>query len=261
MSLDRRAELRSFLTSRRAAITAADRGLPETGRRRVAGLRREEVAALSGVGVTWYTLFERGIAERVSDDVIERISGALQLSDAERMYLRDIAGNAPRKVISTHVEPWVQTMLTSLSIPAYVITPTWDVLAYNRIFAEAFNHPVVFRPFNKLVDIFERSELPAAHGSSWPSFVDRIVGMFRSAYGAFGAIEPRFDAIITSLESYADFRVAWQRLLVVDPGEAITVNVEIASRTAQMYRADNFALLASPGQWLVVHTQVEPLGD
>ncbi|WP_324273157.1 helix-turn-helix transcriptional regulator [Blastococcus brunescens] len=95
--MDNRADIRDFLTSRRARITPEQAGLlPGGGRRRVAGLRREEVAVLAGVSTDWYTRLEKGHISGVSEDVLEAVARALQLDEAERTYLFDLARAAVR---------------------------------------------------------------------------------------------------------------------------------------------------------------------
>src|SRR3954452_3076267 len=102
---DARRELRDFLTTRRNRVTPAQAGLPNYGgeRRRVPGLRREEVALLAGVSTDYYTRLERGNATGVSDSVVESVARALQLNDAERTHLQDLirtsggAGGRPRR--------------------------------------------------------------------------------------------------------------------------------------------------------------------
>src|SRR6476619_4609967 len=89
--VDTRSEIREFLTSRRARITPDQAGLATYGPRRVPGLRREEVAVLAGVSVPYYTRLERGDINGVSDSVLEALARALQLDDAERAHLLDLA--------------------------------------------------------------------------------------------------------------------------------------------------------------------------
>src|SRR3989449_6487579 len=89
--MDARNEIREFLTSRRARLKAADVGLPDYGPRRVPGLRREEVAVLAGVSVPYYTRLERGDISGVSEGVLDALARALQLDDAERAHLFDLA--------------------------------------------------------------------------------------------------------------------------------------------------------------------------
>src|SRR3954453_8798986 len=90
--MDNRPEIRYFLTTRRAKITPEEAGLPVYGgNRRVSGLRREEVALLAGVSVDYYTRLERGHLSGVSESVLEALARALQLDDAERAHLFDLA--------------------------------------------------------------------------------------------------------------------------------------------------------------------------
>src|SRR6185369_14923967 len=123
-NLDRsRAELSDFLTSRRARLSPTDVGLPDGGRRRTKGLRREEVAQLAGVGLTWYTWFEQGRDIQVSADFLERLSRAFRLDYAERTHLYTLALNrlpphAP--LVGGEVSPAVRAMLATLPNPAYV---------------------------------------------------------------------------------------------------------------------------------------------
>src|SRR6266700_4982875 len=89
--MDNRTEIREFLASRRARITPGQRGLPSHGSRRVPGLRRGEVAELAAVSIEYYTRLERGNLARVSESVLEGLARALQLDDAERAHLFDLA--------------------------------------------------------------------------------------------------------------------------------------------------------------------------
>ena len=90
-TMDTRSEIREFLTSRRARIKPPSVGLPDYGTRRVPGLRREEVAVLAGVSVPYYTRLERGDLAGASDSVLDALARALQLDDAERAHLFDLA--------------------------------------------------------------------------------------------------------------------------------------------------------------------------
>src|SRR4051795_12291754 len=98
--MDRRAELGEFLRARRDALHPADVGLPTGGRRRTPGLRREEVALLAGVSVTWYTWLEQGRRINASRDVLLALARELRLDDAERAHMLDLAsaGSGPRPI-------------------------------------------------------------------------------------------------------------------------------------------------------------------
>src|SRR6202046_3625512 len=140
--MDHGHEMRDFLTSRRARITPEQAGLPAYGtNRRVAGLRREEVALLAGVSIDYYTRLERGRAAGASDGVLVGIARALQLDEAERAHLFDLARaavpavpRAPRRPAPQQVRPSVRRVLDSMTTtPAYVRNARADILAANRL--------------------------------------------------------------------------------------------------------------------------------
>src|SRR5258707_6015220 len=135
-SASRRDELRAFLRSRRARLSPADVGLPENGRRRrTPGLRREELAALAGVGVTWYTWLEQGRPITVSTQVLDSLSRALRLDAVEHTHLFVLARGelpAPPLPATDSVEPPVWQILDALGVlPAYVANARSDVVAWN----------------------------------------------------------------------------------------------------------------------------------
>lgn len=132
--------VRDFLTSRRARITPADAGIQHYGTtRRVAGLRREEVAMLAGISVEYYTRLERGNTNGVSDDVLENICRALQLDEAERRHLFNLARATSPEHLSRRRTPRegvrvsLQQVVDSMSVPAYVVNERLDILAANPL--------------------------------------------------------------------------------------------------------------------------------
>ncbi len=151
--MDARAEFRDFLTSRRAKITPEQAGLPANGGyRRVTGLRREEVALLAGVSADYYIKLERGNARGVSDGVLEALSRALHLDEAERAHLFVLAHAAntstrtPRRTPKPHVRPSIQRILDSMSTtPAYVRNRRLDILATNQL-GKALINPILAGP-------------------------------------------------------------------------------------------------------------------
>jgi transcriptional regulator with XRE-family HTH domain len=155
--VDNRNEIRQFLTSRRARITPGQAGLPTYGGNlRVACLRREEVALLAGVSVDYYTRLERGNLGGVSEIVLDALAQALQLDEAERGHLFDLARAAnttarPRRRPAQHrVRPGVQRILDALDAPADLRNGRGDILAANRLgyalYSELYIDPV--RPAN-----------------------------------------------------------------------------------------------------------------
>jgi len=138
--MDNRTEVRDFLTSRRARLTPQQAGLPLYGsNRRVAGLRREEVALLADVSTDYYTRLERGNLRGVSESVLEALASALQLDESERAHLLDLAraANASNRQRRTppnqHLRPGVQRILDSIGAPAYVRNNRLDLLGVNRL--------------------------------------------------------------------------------------------------------------------------------
>ena len=139
--MDNRNDIRAFLASRRARITPERAGLPNYGgHRRVPGLRREEVALLAGVSPDYYTRLERGNLGGVSAGVLDAIARALQLDEAERAHLSDLAraSNAPararRRPAAQRIRPGVQQLLDAMTdAPAFVRNGRLDVLTANRL--------------------------------------------------------------------------------------------------------------------------------
>ncbi|MGP9724499.1 helix-turn-helix transcriptional regulator [Corynebacterium sp. AOP40-9SA-29] len=138
--MDNRADIRDFLATRRARLTPDMVGLPTSARRRVPGLRREEVAVLAGVSTEWYTRLEKGHIAEVSDDVLHAVADALRLDDDERAYLLDLARSAkPSRRKTTRrrdvpLAPRVQWMLDSVTLSAaYVRNGRLDVIGANAL--------------------------------------------------------------------------------------------------------------------------------
>ncbi|MDI3406029.1 helix-turn-helix transcriptional regulator [Streptomyces cavernicola] len=145
---DHRTEIRDFLASRRAKITPEQVGLPTSGRRRVPGLRREEVAVLAGVSTEWYTRLEKGHISGVSEDVLAAVAQALQLDEDERTYLFDLAHAArsahrkPSRRRDVQVPPNVQWLLDSVTLSAaFVRNGRQDIVADNAL-ARALQAPL-----------------------------------------------------------------------------------------------------------------------
>jgi transcriptional regulator with XRE-family HTH domain len=158
MHVDNRTEVHEFLTSRRARLKPEQAGLPAYGgNRRVPGLRREEAAMLAGLSVDYYVQLERGNLKGVSDSVLNAVANALQLDDAERAHLFDLAraadtsGTKARRPSPQRVRPGLQRVLDAITdAPAWIRNGRADVLATNRLgralYAPVLDDPV--RPAN-----------------------------------------------------------------------------------------------------------------
>jgi transcriptional regulator with XRE-family HTH domain len=189
--VDNRNEIRQFLASRRARITPEQAGLPiYGGNRRVAGLRREEVALLAGVSVDYYTRLERGNLGGVSEAVLDALAQALQLDEAERGHLFDLARSANttarprRRPAQQRVRPGIQRILDAMDAPADVRNGRRDILAANRLgyalYSELYLDPV--RPANVARFLF-LSPRAQDFFPDWESTANDLVANLRTEAG------------------------------------------------------------------------------
>jgi transcriptional regulator with XRE-family HTH domain len=217
--VNNRNEIREFLTSRRARITPEQAGLPTYGgTRRVAGLRREEVALLAGVSVDYYTRLERGDLGGVSEGVLDALAGALQLDEAERAHLFDLARAANKTARSTRrrpvqqrVRPGVQRMLDAINdAPADVRNGRRDILAANRLgyalYSELFLDPV--RPANIARFVF-LSPRARAFFPDWESTANDLVANLRTEAGR-NPYDRELQDLVGELSTRSqEFRTRW----------------------------------------------------
>jgi transcriptional regulator with XRE-family HTH domain len=174
----RRRELAEFLRSRRERLTPSLAGLPWGRRRRTPGLRREEVAELAGLGTTWYTWLEQGRDIKPSEGAIRQIARALQLDEANKRYLMDIAlERAPRVRRAEVVTPGLEAILAMMVTPAFVRGQRWDLLAANDAANALFGFEHL-EDRNLLRNAFtpeSRALLP-----NWEPITKQHVAMFRA---------------------------------------------------------------------------------
>ena len=216
--VDNRSEIREFLASRRARITREQAGLPVFGgTRRVPGLRREEVAMLAGVSVDYYTRLERGNFKGVSETVLEALARGLQLDEAERAHLFDLARAAgpttarPRGQPPQQVRPSVQRILDSMTgAPAFAQNGHLDVLAANRLGhalnSEMFADPI--RPANLARFVFSN---PRSRDffADWDRAANDTVAILRSEAGRDPYDRGLSDLVGELSTRSEEFRVRW----------------------------------------------------
>lgn len=216
---DFRAEIREFLGTRRARVTPEQAGLPSYGgdRRRVSGLRREEVALLAGISSEYYTRLERGNATGVSDSVIDGIAQALKLDEAERLHLLDLlrgAGPARpprRRPAQQRVRPAVRRVLDSMTgTPAFVMSGRLDVLADNllgcALFSPVYADPM--RPPNNARFVFLDPHATEFF-RDWDEVANDTVAMLRAEAGR-DAYDRRLTDMIGELSTRSEeFRRRW----------------------------------------------------
>ena len=194
--MDNRDEVRDFLTTRRERLTPDQAGVPlYGGKRRVKGLRREEVAQLAGMSTDYYTRLERGNLTGVSGSVLESLARALHLDEAERTHLFDLADTANaggraaadrpsrRTANRTGVRRGVQRILDTINAPAYVRNGRMDILATNRLgralFADAFGSGTTFNLARYLLLDPRSQDLYR----DWPTVAEAAVAALRIEAG------------------------------------------------------------------------------
>ncbi|MFF2126604.1 helix-turn-helix transcriptional regulator [Streptomyces olivochromogenes] len=216
--MDNRAEISAFLKSRRDKITPEQAGLPVYGQRRVAGLRRNEVATLAGVSVEYYTRLERGNLSGVSDSVLDALAQALRLDDTERTHLYDLARAANttparvrRRTARPAVWPSVQRIVDGMpGMPAFVKNHRFDILVANplgrALFSEMYADPVCGANTVRFVFLS-----PAARRFyvDWERIAKGAVGALRIEAGK-NPYDRELSNLIGELSTRSDaFRVMW----------------------------------------------------
>jgi transcriptional regulator with XRE-family HTH domain len=209
-------EIAEFLTSRRARITPDRAGLPSYGRRRVPGLRREEVASLAGMSVEYYKRLERGNASGVSELVLEGLAHALQLDEAERAHLFDLVRAsspvAPKRArpARTRIRPVVQQILDRIDAPATVRNGRLDYVGANAL-GRALYAPVWEsreQPVNSARFTF-LDPAAADFYPEWDRVASELVAHLRSEAGR-NPYDRQLSDLIGELSTRSDeFRVRW----------------------------------------------------
>jgi transcriptional regulator with XRE-family HTH domain len=256
----RRSELAAFLRARRGRVRPEDVGLPPGLRRRTPGLRREEVAQLAGVGVTWYTWLEQGRPINASDQVLDAIARTLRLDGAERDHLyrlADLAPPGPSRLRPCPVPPAVQGVLDGMvGLPAVLYDARFDILANNAAYRALF--PGVRRldglprPANVLWCMF------TTPGCCNP-FLNRhdhlpqMVAVLRAGYGRHVG-EPEWEEFVGELAAASpEFAEMWARHDVAYASVYQRVFRHAAVGVLRM-TSSTFKIADSPETSMVVYT-------
>jgi transcriptional regulator with XRE-family HTH domain len=209
-----RLDLGQFLKKKRGDVSPMSVGLQPTSRRRTPGLRREELATLAGVGVTWYTWLEQGRDINVSDHFLDRISRVLRLDEVERRHLFLLAQKRPPiggGETTRQLSGIVKVILDDLILrPAYVFNLRWDVIAWNaaadRVFAFEGQEP---DRLNMLLMLFGDDRL-SARISDWDDQAPLFVASFRRDFAQAPEDETMHN-LVASLEEVSPlFRRLWR---------------------------------------------------
>lgn len=257
----RRTELAAFLRTRRERITPEDVGLPAGTRRRTSGLRREELAQLAGVGVTWYTWLEQGRPIHASVQVLDAVSRTLRLDPTERAHLfrlADVPGSAALPACDDCPLPAeVQQVLDALPLPASIVTERFDLLAWNRTYAALFPRLTAAPPDerNTLLSLYIAPSC-CSPVSDKQAHCDSMVGQLRAAYARHVG-DPAWTHFIRRLEGISpEFAKAWAAHDVAQPGTVVKIfrHPGVGEITAT---STSFAVHAVPGARMQVYTPAD----
>ena len=216
--VDTKQEIREFLTTRRGRVTPEQAGLPTYGTRRVPGLRREEVAVLAGVSIQYYTRLERGDMSGASEGVLEGLARALQLDDAERAHLFDLAraaqptgARARRRQPQPRIRPEIQWTLDAITgAAAYVGNDRLDILATNQlaraVFSELYAAPARPANFARFVFLDPRAE---AFYADWDRAARDTAAILRAAAGRDPHDRDLSDLVGELATQSEEFRTHW----------------------------------------------------
>lgn len=253
-------ELGDFLRARRNRLRPEDVGLEPGGRRKVPGLRREELALLAGLSTDYYQRMEQGRDVRPSDDILDAIATALVLDDEERRHLFTLAHAArrsaptPRRRTAERVPASTEHLLHAMATPALVLGRHLDVLAWNPLAEALLGDPTGRSKAerNLLVALFLDPEA-RQRCADWEGFALQYIGMLRTAVAA-DPTHPRATEIVGELSiRSADFRRLWARYDVRETvhGTKLFRHPQVGQLTMTW---DAYPLPGSPGPVLLVYT-------
>lgn len=212
---ERRQALGAFLRTRRARLQPQEIGLPARNRRRTPGLRREDVAELANIGVSWYTLLEQGHDVHPSRQVLESLAQALRLTPAEEQHLFLLAlQELPAKPVAEEVQitPALQRVVDALDPhPAFLIGRRWDVLTWNRAadLLFRFQEPCPPHSLNVVWRFFIRSARTL--DTQWEQQAQNLVAQFRADYARYAG-DVSFEEIVEDLQRVSSqFRLWWEQ--------------------------------------------------
>jgi transcriptional regulator with XRE-family HTH domain len=261
--MEQRRQIQEFLASRRARISPQSVGLPVAGRkRRVPGLRREEVAALAGLSVDYYIRIERGALINASDSVLEAIARALRLDAAERAHLIDLAragrpsaASRTRPTPPAAIAPQLQTVLDALvGVPALVRGPTLDMIATNALGRALYS--VLFTDPRGAPNVARFTFLDPDARRFWPDWAevaDDLAAQLRAAAGA-DPLNQALTGLVGELSTRSEtFRELWARHDVRAHGRGVKRFRHPVVGALEL-RYDLLALAAEPGLTMITYT-------
>lgn len=216
LRLDRtRHELGAFLRKRRESLSPLDVGLAAGTRRRTPGLRREEVAALAGVGLTWYTWLEQGRAISVSAAFLDNVARALKLDLTERRHLFMLAHHRPPEATPRHwttLPPFLRRLIDDMAgRPAHVLNLRWDAVGWNAASDRLFGFAARAESERNMLWMLFSDDILSKRIADWDHQAPRIVASFRRDYALAPEDEAMMELVDTLRSVSPGFRDLWER--------------------------------------------------
>ena len=257
MATSSRSEFGDFLRSRREKLSPDAVGLNGGRRRRTAGLRREEVAELAGIGVDWYVRLEQGRTVSPSDATLDALAHALRLGKVEAAHLRALARNGDRRAfVRESVPAAIERMVASLGLPAYVTGQRWDVLTWNAAAADILGFDrLAETDRNILVFMFIKPESRWLFGSTWPDEARRMIALFRATYDLHAG-DQAFVELVERVRADSPEFAMWWDAHDVRSGAAGQKVLTHPERGAQRYEYATFQANDNPALKLAIYTPV-----
>lgn len=263
---ERNLDRASFLKSRRRRLTPEQVGLPANSRRRTTTLRREDVASLSDVGLTWYTWLEQGRPIKIASATLARVAATLQLDDSETEYLQKLVRQDSkqranwRAPVATRYRSLVESYTAG---HAFVMGPRWDILAWNARFGELFE----FRDGASGDLGLDRNGLwlMFAHQRArrlfpdWDTIAGRMVATFRVKYADYAREEGFTELIDVLTSSCPEFSSMWSHGEVLSPARWSVGEIR-DPRSGRVAALDtvSFCVPDAPGQTVVFLLPASP---
>jgi transcriptional regulator with XRE-family HTH domain len=255
-----RSQLGEFLQTRRARVRPEDVGLPPGRDRRVAGLRREEVAVLANVSVDYYVRLEQGRAGNASDAVLTAVADALRLTETEREHLRSLAGSAPRpRAPQAVVRPQLEALISALrDVPAIVVDRLGNVLAWNPGAAAVVHDFAALDPVDRnLARMYFLDPAARTIYEDWDAVAWAAVAHLRRASADYSA-DPELASLVDDLSAASpEFARLWTTHDVATPAHCPKVlHHPTAGRLT--FSLESLQLPGDDGQYVMTYTPADP---
>jgi transcriptional regulator with XRE-family HTH domain len=223
----RKGQIRDLLRAARARLDPAEFGLRGSGRRKVPGLRREDVAVLAQVSLKWYTWLEQGRELNFSDELLGRVARVLRLSQCEQAYLIALTrrSSSPDVTLAAaSTSEWLRRTVLFAPVPVLAMTLRWDIVGWNNLTTRVFRDygavPAAERNLLKIVMTDPRYRRDA---EAYEQITRNLLGEFRIDFGRCAG-DPKFEQLIAELYEVApDFARLWSRVELWSSPRAIVV--------------------------------------